>query len=122
VTPIQKLQYLMLVADGRDVPYQAEEIDRAVASYWDIGEAYDKVRSTGISTGLPSPYSRHYEAREVAQQLPDDSWVGWTYWYGGGKHGNPEEVEWMEHAYDVHCVEEQKLMTVRTFTIVGNNP
>ncbi len=31
----------------------------------------------------------------------DGSWVGWTFWYGGGKHGEPGNVPWMEDAYDL---------------------
>ena len=48
--------------------------------------------------------------------MPDGSWVGWTYWYGGGKHAEPEVMDWMGEAYPLDCVEEEKMVTVRTFT------
>lgn len=66
-------------------------------------------------TAIPAPYSRHYESKSVAKKLIDGRWVGWTYWYGGGKHGNPEEIDWMDEAYFLDCKEEEKLVTVRTF-------
>jgi hypothetical protein len=67
-------------------------------------------------TGLDCDWSRHYESHAVARKLHDGTWVGWTYWYGGGKHGDPESIEWMPQAYEVDCVEEEKLVTVCTFT------
>lgn len=69
-----------------------------------------------METGLPAPSSRHYESEAVAYQYVDGSWVGWSYWYGGGKHGEPEAIDWMEDAYDVNCTEEEKVVVVRTFT------
>jgi len=74
-------------------------------------------REGEVETGIPSKnYSRHYECHEVASQMVDGSWVGWTYWYGGGKHGEPEAVDWMDSAYNLDCVEEEKVMVVRTFS------
>lgn len=81
----------------------------------DCGDALYEIRTSGCETGLPSVSSRHYECDAVAVQAPNGQWVGFTYWYGGGKHGNPEEIEWIRHAYHVDCVEEEKLVTVRTF-------
>jgi hypothetical protein len=68
-----------------------------------------------VETHLSCPSSRHYESDAVAAKAPDGSWVGWTYWYGGGKHGEPEAIDWIEDAYDVICAEEEKLVVVRTF-------
>ena len=74
-------------------------------------------REGEVETGIPSKnYSRHYECHEVASQMVDGSWVGWTYWYGGGKHGEPEAVDWIDSAYNLDCVEEEKVMVVRTFS------
>lgn len=72
-------------------------------------------------TNIDAPYSRHYESRSVARKLSDGNWVGWTYWYGGGKYGDPESIDWIEDAYDLNCVEETKTVVVKTFTIVENN-
>jgi len=46
-----------------------------------------------------SEYSRHYESKGVAAQMLDGSWVGWTYWYGGGKHSDPGSIDWMGKCY-----------------------
>ena len=81
-----------------------------------------RVRSSGTNTGLECELSHHYESNAVAAKLPDGSWVGWTYWYGGGKHGEPEAVDWMDDAYAVDCAEEQKMVTVRTFTQPATDP
>jgi hypothetical protein len=81
-------------------------------SHWDL---LSEFRSGQVETGLDSPYSRHYEAKEVAAQMDDGSWVGWTYWYGGGKHGCPEEIDWMEDAYDLEVTEEEKTLIVKTW-------
>ena len=80
--------------------------------YWD---AKSEVRGGEFETGLDCQWSRHYESKAVAAKLPDGSWVGWTYWYGGGKHSEPEAIEWIDDAYDLTCTEEEKVVTVRTF-------
>ncbi len=41
--------------------------------------------------------------------------MGWTYWSGGGKFGNPEDIPWIEDAYLLDIEEEQKMVTVRKF-------
>ena len=94
----------------------ADEVEELWDESNDIYDAISETRSGGVITDLVAPYSRHYESQSVAVQCPTGEWVGFTYWYGGGKHGNPEEIDWIEHAYDVSCVEEEKVMTVRTFS------
>jgi hypothetical protein len=73
----------------------------------------EEVRSSGVDTDLPSQSSRHYECKEVATELPDGTWVGWTYWYGGGKYGEPSQMDWIKDAYDLVCTPETKV--VNTF-------
>lgn len=121
MTPTQKLKWLVLAAiatwEKRPVPaYPCENIDELYDLASDTTDAKDALRVGQYLTSLPCPFSRHYESKSVAAQMPDGSWVGWTYWYGGGKHGEPEAIDWMGDAYDVNCVEEQKLVTVRTFS------
>jgi hypothetical protein len=70
-------------------------------------------------TGIRCEYSRHYEAKSVAAKLDDGRWVGWTYWYGGGKHGEPEAMPWLDETYLLECVEEEKVVVVRTFERVA---
>ncbi|MGB6105666.1 MAG: hypothetical protein WBF88_17625 [Pusillimonas sp.] len=125
MTPAQKIKHMILAkrsvwtdealpeitADNIDALYdEADENDDG-----NLQDARAEVRCSGIETSLPCPSSRHYESDAVAAQAPDGSWVGWTYWYGGGKHGEPEAMDWIEDAYAVECAEEQKMVTVRTF-------
>lgn len=95
--------------DGIETSWEKfEESDE----YWD---AMSEVREGEVETNLSCDYSRNYESKAVAARLPDGSWVGWTYWYGGGKHSSPSSIDWINHAYDVSCIEEEKLVIVRTF-------
>lgn len=130
MTPKQKLKLMVLVRytelyDHVKLPdcINAENIDAVYKEIYDeddgtIYDAINEVRSSGQETGLPCEWSRHYESKAVAAQALDGSWIGWTYWYGGGKHGKPEAVDWMDDAYDIVCREEEKLVVVRTFTKV----
>ena len=124
--PEQKIKHAILVREaelsgcvGQDITEQS--VDRlydelvAIGKHWD---AVSEIREGEVETEIPCSPSRHYEAKSVAMRAPDGSWVGWTYWYGGGKHGCPEEVPWMEDAYDLDCKEEKKLVIVQTFTKV----
>ena len=82
----------------------------------DLQDAKSEVRQGEYETDISPDWSRNYESNSVAAKLPDGSWVGWTYWYGGGKHGEPEAMSWMEDAYELSCVEQEKLVIVRNFT------
>lgn len=125
MTPEQKIKHAILniVAKRADAPapdVTAENVDElyeaADESY--VQEARNEVRSSGIETGIPCKGSRHYESESVAAKMPDGSWVGWTYcyWCGGGKYGEPEDIDWMGDAYDLACTEEEKVVIVRTFS------
>lgn len=65
-------------------------------------EYFEEFRCSGQATGLElqksSQYSRYYECYEVARPITGsvDTWIAWTYWYGGGKYAEPEQIEWME--------------------------
>ena len=78
----------------------------------EVSEAESDLRGSYThETGIKCDYSRHYESKAVARQF-GNKWVGWTYWYGGGKHGEPGSVEWMEHAYFVEAKEEAQIVLV----------
>ena len=79
---------------------------------WDC--IYD-FRCGDVETDIECDWSRHYESKSVASKLSDGTWVGWTYWYGGGKHGDPEGIPWLDEAYELDVTEEEKLVTIRTF-------
>lgn len=127
VTPEQKIKWAILIGIAK---YQkglipevitAENVDDvfedpAIEDY--IQDEKNNVRQGKVETGIECDWSRHYESQSVAAKMPDGSWVGWTYWYGGGKHGEPEAIDWMNHAYDLDCQEEEKMVIVRTFTKV----
>lgn len=131
MTPSQKLKWAMIEIgiDGYDFVISdafSDELTTAITedNIDDLYEAfrddmYDlkyEFREGEVETNLPCDYSRHYESKSVAAKMPDGSWVGWTYWYGGGKHGEPESIDWVSGAYDLNVVEEEKLVIVRTFT------
>jgi hypothetical protein len=124
MTPEQKIKHAILksVFEGNDKALPDVTKDN-VNDLWDGSEeepgywdARYEFREGEVETNVPSESSRHYETKSVAAIMPDGTWVGWTYWHGGGKHGNPEEIEWMEDAYDLTVTEEEKVVTVRTFT------
>ena len=83
-------------------------------------DAEQEFRCSGVATNLKADGSRHYEAEQVAKQLSCGAWVSWTFWFGGGKHGQPESVEWIDQAYQVDFSEEVKTITVRTFKQLDN--
>jgi len=125
VTPEQKIKWAILeqavergviVLDG---PVDEDSVDTFFSDRNEQYELQDFVfefREGYVETGLPSPDSRHYESKAEAAKAPDGSWVGWTYWYGGGKHGEPEAVDWMEYAYELDCTQEEKVVVVQNFT------
>lgn len=124
MTPQHKIKHMILTIvaawnDAQPPQFDAASIDET----WEGGDddqvqdARNEVRSSGIETGLPCEWSRHYESEAVARQAADGSWVGWTHWHGGGKHGEPESIDWIAEAYDVACAEEEKMVTVRTFSM-----
>lgn len=83
-----------------------------------LGDPTYEFRHSGEDTKIPArDWSRHYESKEVGRKLDDGTWVGWTYWSGGGKHGDPDGIDWIEDAYDLDVIEEEKMVIVRTFKI-----
>ncbi len=73
-----------------------------------------------FETKIKPDQCRHYESKSVATQYIDGSWIGWTYWYGGGKHGEPEAEDWMNEAYGLECKEEERTITVREFLKINS--
>jgi len=123
-TPEQKIKWIILeLAKEQNCTQYTEVItpknvdDLYYEVRDDLCDVKDELREGDFKTDLPCDYSRHYENKAVAAKAPDGTYVGWTYWYGGGKHGEPEAIDWMEYAYNVDCLEEEKLVLVRTFTV-----
>jgi hypothetical protein len=119
MTPEQIIKYAILAEALDDVPADltGDQIDELYEENEDACEDVKyEIREGRYETNLPCQHSRHYESQSVAAQAPNGLWVGWTYWYGGGKHGEPEAIDWIEDAYLLDVKEEQKMVTVRTFT------
>ena len=124
MTPQEKIkkEILLIAIQHKDINFNGEITSENVESLYqqliddDLHWDYEnEMRNGDIDTNLPSQFSRHYEAKEVARKMSDGSWLGWTYWYGGGKFGEPEAIDWMSEAYELSCKEEEKLIIVRTF-------
>jgi len=80
--------------------------------HWDFVE---EVRDSGIKTDLPAPFNRNYEI-DIHAHFIDNQWVAFPYYYGGGKYGEPGAMPWMEESFFVDCKEEERVVTVRTFS------
>jgi hypothetical protein len=128
MTPEQKIKRTILQRaiahesiDPIEGDINAANVDALFESNNDDYQLQDYInefRSGEVETGLKCDWSRHYESKSVASKLLDGTWVGWTYWYGGGKHGEPEAVDWLEDAYELTCKEEERMVVVREFTRV----
>lgn len=68
--------------------------------------AYDFSGGEFSTELISNEYSRHYECEFVAAKMFDGSYVGWTKWYGGGKHGDPDSIPWMDSAEELESWEE----------------
>ena len=108
LTPEGKLRQLIVyMATGSTLDVNTtEEVDEAYLALSDdeLSENKENLRCGGIPTGIYNPDCRGhkcYDDEQVAVQALDGSWVGFTYWSGGGKHGYPEDVEWMDDAYEL---------------------
>lgn len=99
-----------LTEENINEAYQSVLVD--ADAHWDYESEF---RCSGEHTDIKCDGSRHYESKSVARKLKSGDWVGWTYWYGGGKHGEPEAIDWMCEAYDLDVAEEEKTVIVRTF-------
>lgn len=124
MTPLQKIKYIILelLTEHNDVDYVISSIHVGnVDDIYDeqqsdkIYEVKSELRHGQFETNIPCDYSRHYETRSVAAKTYTGEWVGWTYWYGGGKHAEPEAIDWMSDAYDLDVTEKEELVVVRTF-------
>lgn len=96
----------------------AENVDDLYGELEDKDEHWDylsELREGDEETNIPCERSRHYESKSVAAKAPDGKWIGWTFWYGGGKHGEPEAIDWISDAYFLNVTEEEKMVVVRTF-------
>lgn len=100
-----------LTVDNIDTVFSELEYDDAMQ------DSRYEVRGMGDEINLkPTGWSRHFEIDAVALKIKDQ-WVGWNYYYGGGKHGEPEEIDWISDARLLNCEEKEVLRIERTFSI-----
>jgi len=133
MTPVQKLKkHIIETAIGYakspeefiEVEITAENVDSLFDGFQEddhklsnaMSDAICTIRGCGEETSLTHEYSRHYESYAVAAEMSDGTWVGWTYWYGGGKHSDPDSIPWVNDAYEVKC--ETVMKPVKVFTKV----
>lgn len=96
-----------------------DEIDRLYESYdrWnELADPWNEIRYSGIDCNLKATtWSRHYDVDSKAIKI-DDKWIQFDYYYGGGKHSEPEYFDYIEHAKIVDCTEEQITITKYNFS------
>jgi hypothetical protein len=128
LTAAQKAKYLVLVdvnrlrdselppfTSGGDIDAHYQHEHENDDGYFQDGrnEARNGIEAPEIDT----PSSNHYEVDAHVGKLPDGSYVGWWFYYGGGKHGQPEyAIDWVSDAFDVHHKAEEITTTKHTFT------
>lgn len=96
-----------------------EEIEAAYDKFLELDSSMDyeeEFRQGQVKTEIEPDWDGHHESRSVATQMSDGTWIGWTYWYGDGKHGEPWTVDWILDSYELTRTEEVKTLTVITFT------
>ena len=135
MTPVHLLKWAILrkaASWGQfelaDDPLTPEQIDALYEEHdkdWGLQDAREEIRASGTRTDVrdPTPWTRgldNYENQSSAMQAPDGTWVGWTYWYGGGKYAEPSAIPWLDYAYALSCEEKQVTITQRTFTKIEN--
>ena len=83
--------------------------------WYDIKSEFDEAYEVeyemrnGVEIKLPpKTSSRHYEIDVHAMKV-DGVWGAWDFYYGGGKHGEPEAFDWISNARIVEC--EEKIVT-----------
>jgi hypothetical protein len=122
MTPQQKIKHLILLRHDAlgmgetSEPIDAENVDSLYEALDEPWDAINEVRDSGIETDLSCDnHSRHYECKSVAVPYVDGSWVGFPYWYGGGKHGEPEAIDWIRDAYDLTMTQREETRVVSIF-------
>lgn len=101
-----------------------QEFEKVISSLEE--DSYTIGNDVGRTHGITC-YQRNGKVIGSSRWIKDDNVRVFTYEvaeylynayirYGGGKHGEPEAIDWIEHAYNLDCIEEEKLVVVRTFS------
>jgi len=102
--------------------------DETIESVWDeLAESEDlqdslcEFRGSGqehVVEYFPLPMSRHYEVETHVRLMSGGQWVAWPYWYGGGKHSEPDGIDWLSDARLIAVTSEIEVkQMVRTFAV-----
>ena len=104
-------------ADLIDETWEIAENYEGAFSQTEIIDKEEDFRCGGQPTNLTcDARSRHYESEQVAIKLSDGTYVSWVYWSGGGKHGEPDGIDWMDSAFEVDREESEQLVTIYKFS------
>lgn len=123
----QELIYKQMILDALDQGYVSEKDTGSLEDcesfcdlWYELKEASDNLYDIEYETrnGMeihlhPKTSSRHYEIDVHAMEV-EGIWVAWDYYYGGGKHGEPEAFDWISNARIVEC--EEKVVTKVEYT------
>lgn len=82
-----------------------------------VREVINEFRESGEEIDDKVEQDRYYCYQDVSRKITglDDLYLGWTYYFGGGKYGEPEEVEWMEDCYLLKCKEVEETRIVKVY-------
>lgn len=82
-----------------------------------VREVINKFRESGEEIVDKVQQDRYYCYQEVAKKITGskDLYLGWTYYFGGGKHAQPDQVEWMEDCYLLKCREVEETRIVKVY-------
>jgi hypothetical protein len=97
---------------------QCEELYRSIlasvlSDY--LIDVQEEIRQGKVRTGLIAECGGYAESEAVAIPVTGipSLYIGWTYFFGGGKHSEPRVIEWMENCYLVKA--KDRVQTVRFF-------
>jgi hypothetical protein len=112
------LNSIDIIADGSDeINARWEEL--LEEDDYRLEEAAQDFSYSGEVNDILDDSDRHYEYRSRARFLAVQGiWVGWTEVYGGGKHGEPYDIDFIDGAYFV--THEQETRVVDVFTTLGS--
>ena len=121
-----KLEIIKRAATKNDIlifkdEYSSEMIDEMYGDalngeYSDeVNEESYNIRHDGEEINLPATCtSRHYEVDTHVLNI-DGKWIAFDYYYGGGKHSDPDSIDWLDTCRFVCCEEKVVTQTIRTF-------